>query len=66
MWHDEDQEEVADVVRRSDNPVVDLQDIMIDPMNPELLLSDGLHPGLEEQRTTAAALVEQLGEGQGQ
>ena len=66
MWHDEDQEEVADAVRGSDDPVVDLQDVMIDPMNPELLLPDGLHPGLKEQRTIAAALVEQLGEGQGQ
>jgi hypothetical protein len=66
MWHDEDQEEVADVVRGSDDPVVDLQDVMIDPTNPELLLPDGLHPGLEEQRTIAAALVEQLVEGQGQ
>jgi hypothetical protein len=66
MWHDEDQEEVADVARGSDNPVVDLQDVMIDPMNPELLLPDGFHPGLKEQRTIAAALVEQLVEGQGQ
>ena len=39
---------------------------MIDSMNPELLLPDGLHPGLEVQRTIAAALVEQLVEGQGQ
>ena len=38
MWHDEDQEEVADVVRGSEYPVVDLQDVMIDPTNPELLL----------------------------
>ena len=66
MWHDEDQEEVADAVRGSDDPVVDLQDVMIDPMNPELLLPDGLHPGLEVQRTIAAALVEQLVERQGQ
>jgi hypothetical protein len=66
MWHDEDKEEVADAVRGSDDPVVDLQDVMIDPMNPELLLPDGLHPGLEVQRTIAAALVEQLVEGQGQ
>ena len=60
------QEEVADAVRGSDDPVVDLQDVMIDPMNPELLLPDGLHPDLEVQRTIAAALVEQLVEGQGQ
>ena len=39
---------------------------MTDPMKPKLLLPDGLHPGLEEQRTIAAALVEQLVEGQGQ
>ncbi len=38
----------------------------MDLINPELLRPDGLHPGLEEQQTTAVALVEQLIEGQGQ
>jgi len=65
MWRNEDLEEVADIVSDIDDPVIDLQDVMRDPVDPELLLPDGLHPSLEGQRTIAAALVERLAEGRG-
>ena len=65
MWRNEDLEEVADIVRGIDDPVIDLQDVMRNPVDPELLLPDGLHPSLEGQRTIAAALVERLAEGRG-
>lgn len=65
VWRNEDLEEVADIVRGIDDPVVDLRDVLRDPVDPELLLSDGLNPSLEGQRTIAAALVERLAEGRG-
>jgi acyl-CoA thioesterase I len=65
MWRNDDLEEVADIVRGIDDPVVDLQDVIRDPIDPELLLPDGLNPSLEGQRTIAAALVERLAEGRG-
>jgi lysophospholipase L1-like esterase len=65
MWRNEDLEEVADIVRRIDDPVVDLQDVIRDPVDPELILPDGLNPSLEGQQTIAAALVERLAEGRG-
>lgn len=65
MWRNEDLEEIADIVRGNDDPVVDLQDVIRDPVDPELLLPDGLNPSLEGQRTIAAALVERLAEGRG-
>ena len=65
MWRNEDLEEIADIVRGNDDPVVDLQDVIRDPVDPELLLPDGLNPSLEGQRTIAAALVDRLAEGRG-
>ncbi len=65
MWRNEDLEEVAGIVRGIDDPVVDLQDVIRDPVDPKLLLPDGLHPSLEGQRAIAAALVERLAEGRG-
>jgi lysophospholipase L1-like esterase len=65
MWRNEDLEEVADLVRGVDDPVVDRQDMIREPVDPELLLPDGLNPSLEGQRTIAAALVERLAEGRG-
>ena len=65
MWRNEDLEEIANIVRGNDDPVVDLQDVIRDPVDPELLLPDGLNPSLEGQRTIAAALVERLAEGRG-
>lgn len=64
-WRNEDVEEVADIVRGIDDPVVDLRDVIGDPVDPELLLPDGLNPSLEGHRTIAAALVERLSEGRG-
>ena len=65
MWRNEDLEEVAGIVRDLDDPMIDLQDVMRKPVDPELFLPDGLHPSLEGQRTIAAALVERLAEGRG-
>jgi acyl-CoA thioesterase-1 len=65
MWRNDDLEEVAEIVRDMDGPVVDLQDVMRKPVDPELLLPDGLHPSLEGQQAIAAALVERLAEGRG-
>jgi lysophospholipase L1-like esterase len=65
MWRNEDLEEVAGIVRGIDDPVVDLQDVMRNPVDPELLLPDGLHPSLEGQQTMAAALIERLAEERG-
>jgi len=65
MWRNDDLEEVAGIVRDIDDPVIDLQDIMRKPADPELLLPDGLHPSLEGQQLIAAALVERLAEGRG-
>ncbi len=65
MWRNEDLEEVAELVREIDDPVVDLQDVMRQPVDPELLLPDGLHPSLEGQQVIVAALVERLAEGRG-
>ncbi len=65
MWRNDDLEEIAGIVRDIDDPVIDLQDIMRKPADPELLLPDGLHPSLEGQQLIAAALVERLAEGRG-
>lgn len=65
MWRNEDLEEVAGIVRDLDDPVIDLQDVMRKPVDPALLLPDGLHPSLEAQQAIAAALVERLAEGRG-
>jgi lysophospholipase L1-like esterase len=65
MWRNDDLEEVANLVREMADPVVDLQDVMRKPVDPELLLPDGLHPSLEGQQAIAAALVERLAEGRG-
>lgn len=65
MWRNEDLEEVAGIVRDLDDPVIDLQDVMRKPVDPELLLPDGLHPSLEGQQAIATALVERLAEGRG-
>jgi len=65
MWRNDDLEEVAEILRDMDGPVVDLQDVMRKPVAPEFLLPDGLHPNLEGQQAIAVALVERLAEGRG-
>jgi acetyl esterase/acyl-CoA thioesterase-1 len=51
---------VADIVRRRPEPVVDLQAVFGTPANPDLLLSDGLHPSLAGQIAIVTALVRHL------
>jgi acyl-CoA thioesterase I len=59
-WSNHDLRAVADLVRRQPDPVVDLQAAFGDPADPDLLLSDGLHPSLAGQTVIVKALVEQL------
>ena len=65
MWRNEDLEQVADSVCGIGDPMVDLQDVIRDPVDPELLLPDSLNPSLEGHGTIAAALVEWLAKGRG-
>lgn len=63
MWRNVDLAEVARLVREvaGEDPLVDLWEAFGDPVKPELLLPDGLHPSLAGQKAIAAALVERLG-----
>jgi len=47
-------------VRGQTDPVVGVQAIFGVPANPDLLLSDGLHPSLAGQKAIVRALVERL------
>lgn len=60
MWRNSDLAAIAEIVRRQGDPYVDLQAAFGWPARPELLLSDGLHPSLEGQKTIVRALVERL------
>lgn len=60
MWPNEDLEEITDDVREIEDPMANLQDVIRGPVDPGLLLPDGLHRSLEKQRTMVAALVERL------
>jgi acyl-CoA thioesterase-1 len=51
---------VAEIVKRQDGPVVDLQRVFGVPANPALLIEDGLHPSLDGQKAIVRALVEKL------
>ena len=59
-WSNRDLRAVADVVRGQADPVVGVQAIFGVPANPDLLLSDGLHPSLAGQKAIVRALVERL------
>jgi lysophospholipase L1-like esterase len=63
MWRNEDLDGVADIVRRQPGPVVDLQEAFGAPVDPALLLDDGLHPSLAGQERIAAAVVCLLSDG---
>jgi len=65
MWRNKDLEDVAEIIREMDGLMVNLQEVMGNPTDPELLLLDGLHPSLEGQKRMVAALVERLAEGRG-
>jgi len=60
MFTNADLRAVADIVRRRPEPVVDLQAVFGTPANPNLLLSDGLHPSLAGQIAIVTALVRHL------
>ena len=60
MFTNRDLRAVADAVCRRPEPVIDLQAVFGVPANPDLLLSDGLHPSLAGQKAIVTALVEHL------
>ncbi len=62
-WRNAGLVEVARLVREvaGEDPLVDLWEAFGDPVEPELLLPDGLHASLAGQKTIAAALIERLG-----
>ena len=47
-------------MRQLPDPVVDLQKIFGCPANPDLLLSEGIHPSLAGHKAIVTALIEQL------
>ena len=51
---------VVDIMRQLPDPVVDLQALFGNPANPELLLSEGIHPSLAGHKAIVTALVEKL------
>jgi lysophospholipase L1-like esterase len=59
MWLNQELNERANILRRMPEPVVDLQ-AAFSPIDPALLLEDGLHPSLEGQKAILRALVYQL------
>ncbi len=59
VWMNEDLEPVMHLVRRQKGVVVDLQNVLGIPPNPEYLL-DGLHPSLAGHKLIVRALVERL------
>lgn len=59
-WRNEDLLAIGDVLRAFPEPVVDLQALFGVPANPELLLSDGLHPSLTGQVAIIQALLERV------
>jgi len=60
VWSNKDLVAIAEIMRHLADPVVDLQTIFGNPTNPELLLSDGLHPSLAGQKAIVTTLIEQL------
>jgi lysophospholipase L1-like esterase len=60
-WKNRDLRAVADIMKRTRDPVVDLQAVFGDPPHAELLLDDGLHPSLDGQAAILRALLDVLG-----
>ena len=58
-WLNRDLAAVAEVVSHMPDPVVDLQRAFGHPANPNLLLSDGLHPSLAGQKLIVKTLLKQ-------
>jgi len=58
-WKNEDLRARADILLGMDDPVVDLQAVF-DPLDPDMLLVDGLHPSLLGQKAILRALLERL------
>ena len=65
-WRNADLAEVARLIREvaGEDTLVDLWETSGDPVEPEFLLPDGLHPSLAGQKAITAALVERLSYGQ--
>jgi lysophospholipase L1-like esterase len=51
---------IADMMRQLPDPVVDVQTVFGNPVNPDWLLSDGVHPSLAGHKIIVKAFVEQL------
>lgn len=51
---------IADMMRQLPDPVVDVQKVFGNPVNPDWLLSDGVHPSLAGHKIIVKAFVEQL------
>lgn len=59
-WRNDDLAAVARHMMGLDDPVVNLQEAFGDPVDPALLLSDGLHPSLQGQKRIVRTLVATL------
>ena len=59
-WRNDDLLAIGEIVRRMEDPVVDLQALFGLPPAADLLREDGLHPSLAGQRAIARAVVERL------
>lgn len=57
MWNNKDMKLLGEIIRKRQEPVVDLQKVFGDPASPELLLDDGLHPSLAGHQQIVKALV---------
>lgn len=59
-WSNENITAVANAVLKQPDPVIDLQTIFGLPPNPDLLLSDGIHPSLRGQKAIVKALITKI------
>lgn len=59
-WSNRDVRSVAEMMRRSGDPVADIHAAFGDPVEPGLLLDDGLHPSLAGQQLILRTLVAAL------
>lgn len=59
-WLNEDLKTVAELMRHMEDPVIDLHTTFGCPVNPALLLEDGLHPSLTGHKHIAREVVQAL------
>ncbi len=56
-WSNTHLKAIGDIVRRQPEPVVDLQETLGMPPEPQYLLDDGVHPSLEGQKAIVTAVI---------